>query len=184
MNPTLTPTERAARLQLMILDVDGVLTDGRLFIGPQGEAMKAFDVRDGHGIKMLMSAGVEIAVLTARRSAIVAARMRELGVARVLQGQTEKREGFARLLRETNLSAEQCGYMGDDLPDLGVLSLVGFAAAPADAAEEVRAAAHWVAPREGGRAAVRAAAEFILRAQGKWEETLARHVPTDGAPAR
>lgn len=184
MSETMTAAQRAARLRLMILDVDGVLTDGRLFIGPQGEAMKAFDVRDGHGIKMLMAAGIEVAVLTARRSAIVGARMRELGVARVLQGQSNKREGFARILRDTGLTAEQCGFMGDDLPDLGVLSLVGFAAAPADAAAEVRAVAHWVAPREGGRAAVRAAAEFILHAQGKWEETLARHIPTDGAPAR
>lgn len=179
----MTAIERAARLRLMILDVDGVLTDGRLFIGPQGEAMKAFDVRDGHGIKMLMAAGIDVAVLTARRSAIVAARMRELGVKRVLQGQSDKRVGFAKLMEDTGCSAEQCGYMGDDLPDLVVLKQVGFAAAPADAAEEVLAAVHWVSPREGGRAAVRSAAEFVLRAQGKWESTLSRHIPTDGVPA-
>ena len=179
----MTANERAAQLRMMIFDVDGVLTDGRLFIGPQGEAMKAFDVRDGHGIKMLMAAGVEVAVLTARRSAIVGARMRELGVKRVLQGQSDKRTGLAQLMHETGLEAAQCGYMGDDLPDLGVLKMVGFAAAPADAAAEVLDVAHWVSPREGGRAAVRSVAEFVLRAQEKWEQTLARHIPTDGAPA-
>ncbi|MEG2154674.1 MAG: HAD hydrolase family protein [Burkholderiaceae bacterium] len=178
----MTATERAARLRMMILDVDGVLTDGRLFIGPQGEAMKAFDVRDGHGIKMLMAAGIQVAVLTARRSAIVGARMRELGVSRVLQGQSDKRAGLAHLLHDTGLEAAQCGYMGDDLPDLAVLKMVGFAAAPADATDEVLAVAHWVSPRDGGRAAVRSTAEFILRAQGKWESTLARHIPTDGCP--
>ncbi|HOX90178.1 MAG TPA: HAD hydrolase family protein [Burkholderiaceae bacterium] len=171
---------RAARIRLMVLDVDGVLTDGRLYFGPQGEALKAFDVRDGHGIKLLMAGGVEVAILTARRSEIVAARMRELGVARVLQGQSDKRGALAALLAELGLEREQCGYMGDDLPDLGALQLAGFAAAPADAAPEVLAAAHWVAPREGGRAAVRAAAEFVLRAQERWDSLLASHVPTDG----
>ena len=125
---------RAARIRLMVLDVDGVLTDGRLYFGPQGEALKAFDVRDGHGIKLLMAGGIEVAILTARRSDIVTARMRELGVARVLQGQSDKRAALAALLAELGLAAEQCGYMGDDLPDLGALQLAGFAAAPADAA--------------------------------------------------
>lgn len=171
---------RAARIRLMVLDVDGVLTDGRLYFGPQGEALKAFDVRDGHGIKLLMAGGIEVAILTARRSDIVTARMRELGVARVLQGQPDKRAALAALLAELGLAAEQCGYMGDDLPDLGALQLAGFAAAPADAAPEVLAAAHWVAPREGGRAAVRATAEFVLRAQNRWGELVARHIPTDG----
>lgn len=171
---------RAARIRLMVLDVDGVLTDGRLYFGPQGEALKAFDVRDGHGIKLLMAGGIEVAILTARRSDIVTARMRELGVARVLQGQSDKRAALAALLAELGLAAEQCGYMGDDLPDLGALQLAGFAAAPADAAPEVLAAAHWVAPREGGRAAVRATAEFVLRAQNRWGELVARHIPTDG----
>ena len=171
---------RAARIRLMMLDVDGVLTDGRLYFGPQGEALKAFDVRDGHGIKLLMAAGVEVGILTARRSDIVTARMRELGVARVLQGQSDKRAALAALLAELGFAAEQCGYMGDDLPDLGALRLVGFAAAPADAAPEVLAAAHWVAPREGGRAAVRATAEFVLRAQGRWGDLVAQHIPTDG----
>lgn len=173
---------RAARIRLMVLDVDGVLTDGRLYFGPQGEALKAFDVRDGHGIKLLMAGGVEVAILTARRSEIVAARMRELGVTRVLQGQSDKRAALAALLAELGLAAEHCGYMGDDLPDLGALRLAGFAAAPADAAPEVLASAHWVAPREGGRAAVRAAAEFILRAQDRWHGLLAQPIPTDGGP--
>jgi 3-deoxy-D-manno-octulosonate 8-phosphate phosphatase (KDO 8-P phosphatase) len=172
---------RAASIRLMVLDVDGVLTDGRLYFGPQGEAMKAFDVRDGHGIKLLMAGGVEVAILTARHSEIVATRMRELGVARVLQGQSDKRAALVALLAELGLAAEQCGYMGDDLPDLGALRLAGFAAAPADAAPEVLAAAHWVAPCDGGRAAVRAAAEFVLRAQARWDGLLARHVATDGA---
>jgi 3-deoxy-D-manno-octulosonate 8-phosphate phosphatase (KDO 8-P phosphatase) len=163
---------RASRVTMVVLDVDGVLTDGRLYFGARGEVLKAFDVRDGHGIKLLRSAGLGVALLTARSSRIVAARARELGIADVLQGQQDKLAGLRRLLRRAGVEAERCAYMGDDWPDLPVLAEVGFAAAVADAAPEVRRAAHWVAPAAGGRGAVRALAEYVLRAQSRFERLL------------
>jgi len=166
---------RAANVSFVILDVDGVLTDGRLHFGAQGEALKVFNVRDGHGIKLLCEAGIEVAILSSRRSDIVSARARELGVNRVLQGEADKRAGFARLLAETKRTAAQCAFIGDDWPDLPVLAQVGLAAAVADAAPEVRDVAHWIAPASGGCGAVRQLAEFILRAQGKFDAALLRH---------
>lgn len=171
----MTAQERAARVRLMILDVDGVLTDGRLYYGPQGEAFKVFDVRDGHGIKLLREGGVEVAILTARRSEIVAVRARDLGVERVLEGQSDKLAGLARLTAQAGVPADRCGYIGDDWPDLAVLAEVALAAAVADAVPEVRAAAHWIAAAAGGRGAVRELAEFVLRAQGRYDGLLARH---------
>jgi 3-deoxy-D-manno-octulosonate 8-phosphate phosphatase (KDO 8-P phosphatase) len=171
----MTALERAARVRLMILDVDGVLTDGRLYYGAGGEAMKAFDVRDGHGIKLLHEGGVDVALLTARSSAIVAVRARELGIERVVQGAANKVEGFERLSSDAGVAPSHCGYIGDDWPDLAVLARAGFAATVADAAPEVRAVAHWIAPAAGGCGAVRQLAEFVLRAQGSFERVLARH---------
>jgi 3-deoxy-D-manno-octulosonate 8-phosphate phosphatase (KDO 8-P phosphatase) len=162
----MTPEQRAARLRLVALDVDGVLTDGRLYYGPQGEALKVFDVRDGHGIRMLLNHGVEVAILSARSSDIVGARARELGIGRVLQGRGDKAVAWNELLRDTGVAAEQAGFIGDDLPDLPVLEQAGFAATVADARDEVKAAAHWIAGQAGGRGAVRALAEFILQAKG------------------
>jgi len=162
----MTPRQRAARIRLMVLDVDGVLTDGRLYYGAQGEALKVFDVHDGHGIRMLLANGVDVALLSARRSEIVAARARELGIPRAVQGATDKAVAFAALLAESGLGAEQTGYIGDDLPDLPVLRLAGFAATVADGRDELKAVAHWIAPCPGGRAAVRALADFVLDAKG------------------
>lgn len=167
--------QRALKVRLVALDVDGVLTDGRLYYGAEGEAMKAFDVRDGHGIKMLMKSGIEVALLTARSSAIVATRARELGIAHVLQGHSDKAAGFALLQKLTGIDASVCAYMGDDWPDLPVLQQVGLATTVADACEEVRAVAHWVAQAEGGRGAVRELARFILRTQGKFDALLRAH---------
>lgn len=162
----MAPEQRAARVRLLVLDVDGVLTDGRLYYGPDGEALKVFDVRDGHGIKMLLARGIEVAILSARNSPIVEQRARELGVGRVLQGRGDKAAAFRDLLAETGIAADEAAFVGDDLPDLPVLQRAGFAATVDDARAEVKAAAHWIAPQPGGRAAVRAVAEFILRAQG------------------
>ena len=162
----MTPAERAARIRLLALDVDGVLTDGRLYYGPQGEALKVFDVRDGHGIKMLLHQGVEVAILSARSSEIVETRARELGIRRVLQGRGNKAAAWRELLAETGIAAEHAGFIGDDLPDLPVLVQAGLAATVADARIEVKNAAHWIAPQAGGRGAVRALAEFILQAKG------------------
>jgi len=165
---------RAASVNLVILDVDGVLTDGRLYFGPQGEALKVFNVRDGHGIKLLFEAGIEVAILSSRRSEIVARRASELGVSRVLQGESNKLNGFERLLAQSQRTATQCAFMGDDWPDLAVLARVGFAATVMDAAPEVRSVAHWIAAAVGGCGAVRQLAEFILRAQGKFDAALTR----------
>ncbi|HQR19942.1 MAG TPA: HAD-IIIA family hydrolase [Burkholderiaceae bacterium] len=162
----MTPEQRAARVRLVVLDVDGVLTDGRLYYGPAGEEMKVFDVRDGHGIRMLLSRGIEVAILSARNSPIVERRARELGITRVLQGRGDKAAAFRELLAATQVAAEEAAFVGDDLPDLPVLRQAGFAATVEDARNEVRTVAHWIAPQRGGRAAVRAIAEFILRAQG------------------
>ena len=162
----MTPEQRAARVRLVVLDVDGVLTDGRLYYGPAGEEMKVFDVRDGHGIKMLLGRGIEVAILSARNSPIVERRARELGITRVLQGHGDKAAAFRELLAATQVAAEEAAFVGDDLPDLPVLRQAGFAATVEDARNEVKTVAHWIAPQRGGRAAVRAVAEFILRAQG------------------
>jgi 3-deoxy-D-manno-octulosonate 8-phosphate phosphatase (KDO 8-P phosphatase) len=164
---------RAHRVRLLITDVDGVLTDGRLYFGPQGEALKVFDVRDGHGIKLLLAAGITVAILSARRSEIVDRRASDLGIQHVLQGESNKAEGYARLCATCGVSAEQCAFIGDDWPDLPVLQRVGFAATVADAAAEVKAVAHWIAGAPGGRAAVRELAEYVLRAQGKFDAQLA-----------
>jgi 3-deoxy-D-manno-octulosonate 8-phosphate phosphatase (KDO 8-P phosphatase) len=167
--------ERARRVALVVCDVDGVLTDGRLYIGAQGEAMKAFDVRDGHGIKLLREAGIEVAILTARSSEIVARRAAELGLTRVLQGQSDKAAGFARLQADTGIAADRCAYIGDDWPDLPCLARAGLAATVADGCDEARAIAHWISAAPGGRGAVRQLAEFILRAQGRFDDLLRKH---------
>jgi 3-deoxy-D-manno-octulosonate 8-phosphate phosphatase (KDO 8-P phosphatase) len=167
--------ERAARVRVMVFDVDGVLTDGRLYFGPQGETLKVFDVRDGHGIKLLREAGIAVALLSARRSDHVAARARDLGIEHVLQGIGDKSAALDAKLAEIGQPIDRCGFMGDDWPDLAVLRRAGFAATVADACDEAKALAHWIAPQPGGRGAVRAVAEFILRAQGRFDALLARY---------
>jgi 3-deoxy-D-manno-octulosonate 8-phosphate phosphatase (KDO 8-P phosphatase) len=179
VSTTPSPEQRAARLRLMIFDVDGVLTDGRLHFGPQGEALKVFHVRDGHGIKLLQRAGMCCAILSARRSGIVEVRARELGIEHVRQGAGDKRAGYEALRSTLGLTHEQCGFIGDDWPDLAVLQLVGFAASVADATAEARAAAHWISGRNGGQGAVRELAEFVLRAQGRFAPLLAEAVAGD-----
>jgi len=173
--PSADATRRAAAIRLLVLDVDGVLTDGRLYFGADGEALKVFDVRDGHGVKLLREAGIEVAILSARRSPIVERRARELGIMQVIQGAADKGASFADLARASRLAPEQCGYVGDDWPDLAALAQAGFAATVADAAPEVRQFAHWISVAPGGCGAVRELAEFILRAQGRFEALLRRH---------
>jgi 3-deoxy-D-manno-octulosonate 8-phosphate phosphatase (KDO 8-P phosphatase) len=154
-----------AKIELLILDVDGVLTDGRLYFGAKGEALKVFHVRDGHGIKLLLTAGIQVAAFSGRRSAAVTARMRELGVASVVQGCTDKVAALQRLSKRLKLSALNCACIVDDTPDLGLMSAVGFAAAVADAHPVVRSAAHWVSRAAGGRGAVRELCDALLRAR-------------------
>lgn len=164
-----TATERASRVKLMIFDVDGVLTDGGLLFTAEGDTMKAFNSMDGHGMKLLRQAGIETAIITGRKSGIVAARAKEMHITHVYQGIENKPQAFAELLQATGMSAEQCGYMGDDWVDLGVMLKVGFAAAPANSHPEVIARAHWVSEARGGHGAAREVCDTLLRAQHKYE---------------
>jgi len=168
-----TATERASRVKLMIFDVDGVLTDGGLLFTAEGDTMKAFNSMDGHGMKLLRQAGIETAIITGRKSGIVAARAKEMHITHVYQGIDNKPHAFADLLEATGMSADECGYMGDDWVDLGVMLKVGFAAAPANSHPEVIARAHWVSEARGGHGAAREVCDTLLRAQHKYEALLA-----------
>jgi 3-deoxy-D-manno-octulosonate 8-phosphate phosphatase (KDO 8-P phosphatase) len=154
-----------ARIQLVILDVDGVLTDGRLYFSAHGETLKVFHVRDGHGIKLLLAAGVAVAAFSGRRSAAVAARMRELGVPHVVQACSDKVAALERLTRRLGLNHLNCACLCDDTPDLPLMSAVGVAGAVADAHPVVLAAAHWIARANGGCGAVRELCDAVLRAR-------------------
>lgn len=167
---------RARRIRLMIFDVDGVLTDGRLWYGPSGEELKAFHGFDGHGIKMLATSGVRVALLSGRSSPAVSARAAELGIEHVLQGIADKREAFAGLLRRLGLGAQATGAMGDDLVDLPVLVRCGFSATVPGAPEEVRRRVHYVATSPAGGGAAREVCEFVMRAQGTLERVLAEYL--------
>jgi 3-deoxy-D-manno-octulosonate 8-phosphate phosphatase (KDO 8-P phosphatase) len=159
----------AAGVRLVAFDVDGVLTDGRLLLGDNGVEYKGFNTRDGLGIKLLLKAGVEVAIITGRHSDVVAQRMESLGVNHVYQGCSDKLPYFHQLLESLSLSAKQAAYVGDDIPDLQVMLAAGFAVAVADAHSLVRRRAHWVTPSAGGRGAAREVCEFVLEAQDKLE---------------
>jgi 3-deoxy-D-manno-octulosonate 8-phosphate phosphatase (KDO 8-P phosphatase) len=165
-------TTRAARVRLLVFDVDGVLTDGGLYYGREGEALKRFDVKDGHALVLARLVGLPAAVLTARSSSMVEVRGRELGLAAILQGKKEKGPALDELLTQFSIPAESCAYMGDDLNDLAPMSRVGLSACPADAVPEVRQEAHFVAQSRGGRGAARELVELCLKASGRWEDVL------------
>jgi 3-deoxy-D-manno-octulosonate 8-phosphate phosphatase (KDO 8-P phosphatase) len=164
--------ERARRIRLMIFDVDGVLTDGRLWYGPAGEELKVFHCLDGHGLKMLGASGVPCALLSGRRSGAVAARAAELGIEHVLQGIENKRQEFDGLVKRLHLTPAEAGYMGDELVDLPVLTRCGFACAPREAPAAVRLRAHYVAGAAAGHGAAREVCEFVMRAQGSLQRAL------------
>jgi 3-deoxy-D-manno-octulosonate 8-phosphate phosphatase (KDO 8-P phosphatase) len=164
--------ERARRVRLMIFDVDGVLTDGRLWYGPAGEELKVFHSFDGHGLKMLGASGVACALLSGRRSGAVAARAAELGIERVLQGIEDKKKEFEALAKALRLTPAEVGYMGDELVDLPVLTRCGLACAPREAPAAVRLRAHYVASAGAGHGAAREVCEFVMRAQGSLERAL------------
>jgi 3-deoxy-D-manno-octulosonate 8-phosphate phosphatase (KDO 8-P phosphatase) len=159
--------ERARSIRLAIFDVDGVMTDGTLYIGAQGEAFKAFNILDGHGMKMLQASGVATAIISGRSSEAVARRATELSIAHVVQGSSDKVASFEALIASLDLTPEQCAFVGDDLPDLAVMRRCGLAVAVANAAEAVKSAAHYVTRASGGRGAVREVCELVLRAQGQ-----------------
>jgi len=167
---------RARRVRMMVFDVDGVMTDGRLWYGPAGEQLKAFHVMDGHGLKMLASSGIETAILSGRSSRALGRRAADIGIRHVLSGIEDKRSGMQDLLRRARLDAAVVGYMGDDVVDLPAMRRCGFACAPATAHPLVRRHAHYVARREGGQGAVREVCEYLMRAQGTLAAALGAYL--------
>ncbi|MEN3296704.1 MAG: 3-deoxy-D-manno-octulosonate 8-phosphate phosphatase phosphatase [Burkholderiales bacterium] len=167
---------RAARIRLMIFDVDGILTDGGLHYGPDGEVIKTFNVLDGHGIKLLQQSGVAAAIISARQSGIVARRAADLGIQHLYQGVHDKRAAFEQLLQQANVDAQACGFVGDDVIDLPILSRVGFAASVPNGHPEVKTRVHYVTQASGGRGAARELCDFIMRAQGSYEAALAPYL--------
>ena len=164
--------ERARAIRLLILDVDGVLTDGRLHFDSDGTEAKAFFAHDGHGIKMLIGSGVPVAIITSRSSPLVARRAGELGIEHLYQGQQDKRIAYAELRAQLKLDPAQVAYVGDDVIDLPVMCRCGLAVATADARPQVAHLAHWQAPNNGGHGAVRDTCELLLAAQGKLDALL------------
>ena len=169
--------QRAARIKLLALDVDGTLNDGRLWFTSDGKEIKAFSVIDGLGMKLLRDHSIEVALITARDSPMVQVRARELGLRHVYQASRDKLESLGHLLHALSLKADQVAYMGDDLPDLPVLGAAGLSCAPANAHPWVRERVHWVTPENGGEGAVRRLCDAILLAQGKTEALLRRYTP-------
>lgn len=163
---------RAGRIRLLILDIDGVLTDGRLYFDAKGETLKIFHVRDGHGIKMAQRAGIEVAMVSGRRSDAAYHRARELGINRFYEGVRDKVAILEELLAALNLQPAQVAAVGDELVDLPLFYRVGLGVAVTDAVPEAKAAAHWVTSLPGGTGAVREVCDLLLKAQGKWKELI------------
>ena len=159
----------------MIFDVDGVLTDGRLYLSDSGEEMKAFNTRDGQGINLLRESGIAVGVITARTSRVVERRARELGIKLLRQGASDKAGALAELISGQNLQASEAGYMGDDLADLPALMRCGFAVTVPSAPEAVRSRVHYITRAAGGEGAAREVCEFILRARDALEHAVARY---------
>jgi 3-deoxy-D-manno-octulosonate 8-phosphate phosphatase (KDO 8-P phosphatase) len=164
--------QRASKIRMLVLDVDGVLTDGKLYFDHAGNEMKAFNTRDGLGMKALQRVGIEVAVITGRKSEAVSYRMNQLGIAHVYQGREDKLDAFLDLLKTTRLDAQQVCFAGDDWIDLPVLMRVGLAVSVADAEDHVKQQAHWITQRNGGHGAVREICNLILKAQGKDQTIL------------
>ena len=168
--------ERARRIKLILFDVDGVLTDGKILLHPDGSESKQFDIKDGTGIVLAQRVGLTIGFLSARTSTPTAKRAAQLGVTLVHQGVASKLETYEQIVDELLLEDEQVAYMGDDVVDLPVLQRAGLSAAPADAVEDVRSRVHWVSRANGGQGAARELVELILRAQERWDDLLAEYM--------
>jgi 3-deoxy-D-manno-octulosonate 8-phosphate phosphatase (KDO 8-P phosphatase) len=171
----LTLLERARKTRLLMMDVDGVLTDGRIIQDGHGHELKVFDVKDGHGIVMAHRAKLRTALISGRESETIRRRAEELGIELVFQKIWNKLEVYEKILVDTELTHDEVAYIGDDLIDIPLLRRVGLAVAVADAVDEVKAAAHLITQRPGGQGAVREVIELILRAQGHWDSLLERY---------
>ncbi|MDY0385132.1 MAG: HAD hydrolase family protein [Geobacter sp.] len=165
--------EKLKQIELLLLDVDGVMTDGRIIWDAHGVETKAFNVKDGHGIKLVQRAGVQVGIITGRTSPVVDLRARELGIDILYQGALKKLDSYLDIKRRTGLEDHQIAYMGDDVIDVPVMRRVGFSAAPADALPEVAALADYVARCGGGCGAVRELCDLVLKARGQWQELVA-----------
>ncbi|MEK6299867.1 MAG: HAD family hydrolase [Acidobacteriota bacterium] len=168
--------ERARGIRLLILDCDGVLTDGRIILLPEGDETKSFDVRDGHAMVMSKRAGIPIAIISGRKSSAVRARAEELGVAHLYEMAWVKTEPYEKVLAEEGLGDAEVCYVGDDVVDIPLFRRAGLAVAVADAVDEAKEFAHFVTKRPGGRGAVREVIELLLKSQDKWGEAMARYV--------
>ena len=167
--------DRLAKIKLLLLDVDGVMTDGRIIYDSNGVESKFFNVKDGHGIKMVQRAGIEVGIISGRQSQVAANRAAELGIALVYQKALDKITPYLDILGKTGLDDSQVAFMGDDIIDIPVLRRAGFAAAPADAVEEVIPHVHFVTKNGGGWGAVREVCDLLLKGQGAWEAATARY---------
>lgn len=166
-------TEAAKKIKLVLLDVDGVLTDGRLYYGNSGEEMKAFNIQDGLGIKLLQKGDIQVGIITGRVSALLQRRADELSIEPVVQGREDKLTALNELLETKDVQMDEIAFVGDDLPDLAVIRRVGLGITPANGSAIVAAQAHWQTSKAGGQGAVREIAEMILEAQGKLQPILA-----------
>jgi 3-deoxy-D-manno-octulosonate 8-phosphate phosphatase (KDO 8-P phosphatase) len=162
----------AKGIKLLILDVDGVLTDGGIILDNEGNEYKSFHVRDGHGIKMLIHAGVHVAIITGRHSKVVERRAHELGITEVFQKCRDKRIAYKKLIKQYSLRDREVAYIGDDIVDTPIMSMVGLPVAVADATEDTKGYALLVTKHRGGRGAVREITDFILKAKGAWQRII------------
>ncbi|MBN2254385.1 MAG: HAD-IIIA family hydrolase [Deltaproteobacteria bacterium] len=167
--------EKIRHVSFLILDVDGVMTDGRIIIDDAGNETKQFHVRDGHGLKLLMRVGIEVIVITGRTSEVVEHRARELGIHEVHQGSKDKVAVLEEIMARRNITGENIAYMGDDIVDVPVFRKVGFAVAVADASDDAREAADYITGNSGGNGAVREICELILKVQNKWDTVVSRY---------
>jgi 3-deoxy-D-manno-octulosonate 8-phosphate phosphatase (KDO 8-P phosphatase) len=176
MNELVEIERRAARVKLLLMDCDGVLTDGRITLLENGDEQKSFHTRDGHGIVLLHRAGLASGIISGRTSSLVERRARELGMRYVRQGTWDKIKDFGELLAEAGVTDHEVAFIGDDVTDIPLMQRSALAVAVADAAPETRAAAHYVTQLPGGHGAVREVTELILKAQGRWSELMKRYI--------
>ena len=171
--------DKLKKIRMLIMDVDGVMTDGRIIMDDEGRELKNFNVRDGHGIKVLQRFGIKVALLTGRQSKVVMHRAKDLDIKDVYQKVYNKKEVFEKIIRKHKISADEAAFIGDDIIDIPVLNRVGFSVAVADAVDVVKRSVDYVTKQNGGCGAVREVCEMILQAQGKWSEVAAKYEFTE-----
>lgn len=165
-------TQRAIAIKMLLLDVDGVLTDGKLYFSNNGDELKAFNIQDGLGIKLLQRHGITVGIVTGKRSLLVTNRAKDLGIDIVVQGREDKLAAIREIIADLDITLNEIAYIGDDLPDLSAITSVGLGMTVANGVAEIKKEAHWISQYHGGHGAVREACEMILVAQGKWERLL------------